>query len=190
MPSNIEIKARLSHHGRLQRQAIALSGTTGTRLDQEDTFFNTACGRLKLRTLSPTYGELIYYEREDSRGPKPSTYSVAGTHEPAALKAILAAALGVRGFVRKQRLLFIIGQTRVHLDTVEGLGTFVELEWVMQPGQTLEEGSRAVAELMQQLEIPSTDLIAQAYVDLLTAVPSVPTHPSEFRCQDASFELT
>jgi predicted adenylyl cyclase CyaB len=64
---------------------------------------------------------------------------------------------------------YLLGQTRVHIDAVEGLGTFVELEWVMQPGQTHAEGVRAVAELMQRLEITEAELIAEAYIDLLSA---------------------
>ena len=144
-----------------------MSRTSGTLLSQEDTFFHTPQGRLKLRTLSPTQGELIYYERADATGPRPSRYQMIHTHLPGALKAALAAALGVRGSVRKQRRLYSVGQTRLHLDEVEELGVFVELEWVMQPGQTVETGTRVIAELMQHLEIADADLIAAAYIDLL-----------------------
>jgi predicted adenylyl cyclase CyaB len=172
MPANIEIKARVRHYARLQALAAALSGTTGTLLNQEDVFFHTPRGRLKLRISSPTHGELIYYERADTAGPRPSHYTIASVQDPAALQATLVAALGVRGIVRKQRWLYIVGQTRVHLDTVEGLGTFVELEWVMRSGQTVEEGRQAVAELMHQLEIADTDLVSGAYVDLGTTLPS------------------
>jgi adenylate cyclase class IV len=167
MPVNIEIKARVRDPVLLRALVEALSSTSGTLLSQEDTFFHTPQGRLKLRTLSSTQGELIYYERADATGPRPSRYQVVRTHLPDALKATLAAALGVRGSVRKQRWLYSVGQTRVHLDEVEGLGMFVELEWVMQPGQTVETGTRVIAELMQHLEIAATDLIAGAYIDLL-----------------------
>jgi predicted adenylyl cyclase CyaB len=68
--------------------------------------------------------------------------------------------------------MYLLGQTRVHIDAVEGLGTFVELEWIMQPGQTQAQGVRAVAELMQRLEITEAELVAGAYIDLLS--PSVP----------------
>lgn len=44
------------------------------------------------------------------------------------IQAVLSDALGVKGEVRKERRLFMIGQTRVHLDQVEGLGHFMELE--------------------------------------------------------------
>jgi predicted adenylyl cyclase CyaB len=165
--ANIEIKARVARYDHLQRAVAALSDTPATRLDQEDTFFQTQRGRLKLRTYSHTHGELIYYERADTPGPKPSHYSIIATPEPAALKALLAAALGVRGVVRKQRILYTVGQTRVHLDTVTGLGRFVELEWVMGAGQTVAEGHQAVTELMQRLAILPADLITGAYIDML-----------------------
>ena len=169
MPLNIEIKARVHNAARLHTLAAALSHTAGTLLCQEDTFFHTPQGRLKLRTLTPTHGELIYYERTDAAGPRASRYTIAPIPTPAALNATLAAALGVRGVVRKQRWLYLVGQTRVHIDEVEGLGTFVELEWVMQPGQIHAEGSRVVAELLQRLEIDEAELIAEAYIDLLSA---------------------
>ena len=174
MSANIEIKARAVQYDHLQRVVAALSDTAATRLEQEDTFFHTARGRLKLRTYSPTHGELIYYERADTPGPKPSHYSITATPEPRALKALLAAALGVRGIVHKQRLLYTVGQTRVHLDTVTGLGRFVELEWVMRSGQTVDEGKQAVAELMQRFAILPADLIAGAYIDLLAPSDRTP----------------
>jgi predicted adenylyl cyclase CyaB len=169
MPENLEIKARVKHFARTQALATALSGAPGILLHQEDTFFHSARGRLKLRVFSPTQGELIYYERHDTSGPKPSHYVIAVTPDPAALKTVLTLALGVRGVVRKHRWLYIVGQTRVHLDEVEGLGSFVELEWLRQPSQTVAEGTRVVAELMQQLAIGEADLIAGAYIDLLAS---------------------
>lgn len=168
MPANVEIKARLRHFAHLQTLAVTLSGEPGILLHQEDIFFSTPQGRLKLRLISPDQGELIYYERGDLSGPKTSRYTIAAVPNPLALKDTLAAALGIRGVVRKQRLVYTIGQTRVHLDRVEGLGTFVEFEWVMQPGQTAAEGRRVVSELMRQFGIADQDLIAQAYVDMVS----------------------
>lgn len=167
MPSNIEIKARARYPAQLQALAEALSGAPGTLLHQEDTFSHTPQGRLKLRMFSPTQGELIYYEQDDAPGPKPSRYTVASAPDPVTLNMLLTAALGARGMVRKQRLLYRIGQTRVHLDNVEGLGAFVELECVLRLDQTVEEGTRVVTDLMQQLAIADADLVKGAYVDLI-----------------------
>lgn len=167
MATNIEIKARVTDLESLRKQVEALSDTAGELIPQEDTFFHTPSGRLKLRMMAPDNGQLIYYERSDKAGPKRSDYLISVTHEPESLEAVLSAALGVRGQVRKERWLYWAGHTRIHLDRVEGLGTFIELEVVLQPGQSAEEGRRAAEALMQQLGLQETDLIEGAYIDLL-----------------------
>jgi len=167
MPTNIEIKAEVKDTKKLRALIEKLSEVPGTRISQEDTFFHTPRGRLKLRTLSPEHGELIYYERDDVSGPKRSNYLVYTTSDPNSLKATLSASLGIRGVVRKQRSLYQVGQTRIHLDEVEGLGTFLELEVVLNPGQSEEKGATIAAELMAQLGIPESDLLEVAYIDLL-----------------------
>jgi adenylate cyclase class IV len=86
-------------------------------LEQEDTFFVCPRGRLKLRQFAGCpQAELIYYERPESSGPRESRYIVHPTADPEGLREVLSAALGVRGVVRKRRTVYLIGQTRVHLD--------------------------------------------------------------------------
>jgi predicted adenylyl cyclase CyaB len=167
LPANIEIKAKVRNFADLRRRAEDLSDTSMEVIPQEDTFFNTPHGRLKLRQLAPDRGQLVYYERSDSAGPKRSDYLIAETPDPASLKAALTAALGVRGVVRKTRFLYLVGQTRVHLDDVEGLGHFMELEVVMRPGQTDQEGQAIADDLMVKLGIEPTDLLEGAYMDLM-----------------------
>ncbi|KAK6292257.1 hypothetical protein J4Q44_G00368410 [Coregonus suidteri] len=128
MPSNVEIKARVSNATRLAERASQLSQSEGTVIRQQDTFFNCSTGRLKLRNLMDGRGQLIFYERPDCDGPKVSNYSISDTQDPEGLRTVLADSLGVKGEVRKERRLFLVGQTRVHLDTVEGLGHYMELE--------------------------------------------------------------
>ncbi|PKU28596.1 c-jun-amino-terminal kinase-interacting protein 2 [Limosa lapponica baueri] len=84
-------------------------------------------------------------------------------------QAVLGQALGVLGVVRKERLLYLVGQTRVHLDSVEGLGDFLELEVVLTEEQTVEDGERVAQQLMKELGIEEQDLISGAYLDLLLA---------------------
>ena len=80
---------------------------------------------------------------------------------------MLTAALGERAVVRKRRLLYHAGRTRIHLDEVEGLGCFCELEVALAPGDTVAGGERTAAALMERLGIGAADLVARAYVDLL-----------------------
>ncbi len=167
MPANIEIKARARNFADLRQRAEALSDTPAQVIAQEDTFFHTARGRLKLRQLAPDHGQLVYYERTDASGPKRSDYMIAESSEPAALKAALTAALGVRGVVRKRRSLYLVGQTRVHLDEVEGLGEFMELEVVLRPEQSDAEGQAIAQDLMTRLDVQEEDLLEGAYMDLM-----------------------
>lgn len=169
MPANIEIKARTRDFADLRQRAEALSKAPPTIIPQEDTFFNVPQGRLKLRQLAPDHGQLVYYQRTDSSAPKRSNYLLADTSDPTALKTALTAALGVRGVVRKTRHLYMVGQTRVHLDEVEGLGEFMELEVVLRPNQSDLEGQAIARDLMTRLGVQEEDLIEGAYMDLLEA---------------------
>uniref|UniRef100_A0A665TFV7 Si:ch211-156b7.4 n=1 Tax=Echeneis naucrates TaxID=173247 RepID=A0A665TFV7_ECHNA len=167
MPSNVEIKAKVGDPTAFAEKAVRLSQSEGEIIRQQDTFFNCSRGRLKLRDFTDGSGQLIFYERPDTDGPKLSRYSISPTNDPQSLQTVLSDALGVRGSVRKERRLFLIGQTRVHLDTVEGLGHYMELEVVMRPDQTVEEGQQVAEELMEQLEVSQESLVTGAYVDLL-----------------------
>ncbi len=169
MPANIEIKAYARNFGEICRRAESLSDGPVKIVPQEDTFFNTPRGRLKLRVLSGDRGELIYYTRPDLEGPKRSDYHISITTEPANLKRVLELAYGTRGVVRKTRYLYHVGQTRVHLDDVEGLGQFMELEVVLREGQSDAEGQAIAEDLMSRLGVEISDLVEGAYIDLLEA---------------------
>ena len=167
MPANIEIKARVKDFSSLKVRAESLSDTPLQVIPQEDTFFNVPKGRLKLRELAPDLAQLVWYARANDSGPKRSDYQIYETSDPESLKSILALALGVRGVVRKTRYLYLVGQVRIHLDDVEGLGYFMELEVVMQPGQSDAEGQIIAEDLMKKLGIDSADLLDSAYMDLI-----------------------
>ncbi|XP_053800231.1 uncharacterized protein LOC128788915 [Vidua chalybeata] len=141
----------------------------GQVLLQTDTFFRVPRGRLKLRRTQDGRGELIFYERPDSAGPKLSRFSITPTADPEGLQAVLSQSLGVLGTVRKERLLFLLGQTRLHLDRVQGLGDFLELEVVLRPEQSEEDGQRLARELLRELGVGERDLVSGAYLDLLLA---------------------
>jgi len=167
MGSNVELKARVRDPDAVRALAEGISDTAAQVIRQEDTFFHVPSGRLKLRRLAPDRGELIYYERPDAAGPSRSDYVIHATAAPETLKEALARALGVRGVVRKTRRLYMAGQTRIHLDEVEGLGSFLELEVVLRDGQTTEEGRAVAAGLMDALGVTGADLVGEAYIDLL-----------------------
>jgi predicted adenylyl cyclase CyaB len=167
MPANIEIKAHARAPAEIRSRAEALSGSAAETLQQEDVFFNVDRGRLKLRRLRDDYGQLIYYERVDQVAAKRSDYYLAETSHPEDLLQVLKLAYGIRGVVRKQREIWLVGQTRVHLDDVEQLGHFVELEVVLTPGQSNSQGEAVAGRLMEALGIDKRDLLDGAYIDML-----------------------
>jgi adenylate cyclase class IV len=174
MGRNVEIKARVGDPDRVRRLAARIAGGEPEVLRQDDTFFVAGRARLKLRRLRGGRGELIAYDRPDGRGPRASIYRVLVTERPDDLGELLGDALGVRGRVRKTRELYLAGQTRIHLDDVDGLGHFLELEVVLRPGQSDEDGMRVARELMARLEVPESALVPVAYVDLLDAATDSP----------------
>ena len=166
MPRNIEIKARVDSIEKLIDRVAAIADQGPIELVQDDTFFVCTTGRLKLRMFSPEHGELIYYRRPDQRGPKESFYLRAPTTAPECLREALSLACGMAGQVRKRRTLFLVGRTRVHLDRVDMLGDFLELEVVLNDDEPADVGHREARQLMDRLGIDASRLIEGAYVDL------------------------
>lgn len=175
MPRNIEIKARISSVEALRPRAEALAGAPAQLIVQDDSFFSVPHGRLKLREFADGSAELIHYHRADSTEAKASDYVRVPAPEPAALREALARACGLQGRVQKQRWLCLVGATRIHIDRVQGLGDFMELEVVLQDGQTDAEGQAIAEALMLQLGLGSSgnpaenpaERLAGAYLDLL-----------------------
>jgi predicted adenylyl cyclase CyaB len=126
---------------------------------------------MKLRKFSDTDGELIFYQRPDLAGPKASCYVRVPTASPDTLREALAMAYGVIGQVRKDRTLFMLGRTRIHLDRVAGLGDFLELEVVMADSEPVETATVLAEEIMHQLQVSTEQLVSGAYVDLPTQAP-------------------
>ena len=167
MARNIEIKARVADMTALRERAVAIADEGPVEIRQDDTFFACERGRLKLRAFSTEEGELIFYRRTDQQGPKESFYVRTPTPAPDSLREALTLAYGEVGRVRKRRTLFMAGRTRIHLDEVEGLGDFMELEVVLREGERTEDGVREAEALMAKLQVQTSQLIDRAYVDLL-----------------------
>lgn len=167
MPRNVEIKARVSDPAILTAKAKALAGEDGSFSQQVDTFFNATNGRLKLRNIQGEKAKLIHYDRPDQSGPKLSDFLITCVEDADGLKKVLANAVGIKGEVRKTRHLIMCDQTRIHIDDVEGLGHFMELEVQLREDQTIEDGERIAEDIMGKLGINKEDLITGAYMDLL-----------------------
>lgn len=167
MPANIEIKARVSDPQAFLTRARTLTCAEPETILQTDTFFHCETGRLKVREFADGTGELISYHRPDAEGPKTSSYAIARTTDAGALRDVLGATLKVLGVVRKKRLLLMAGRTRIHLDEVEGLGSFMELEVVLTEDDDPKDGEKEAADLMAKLGVVPDDLVRGAYIDLM-----------------------
>ena len=170
MARNIEIKARIESVALLTPKVAELASEGPIEIAQDDTFFNCVTGRLKLRAFSNDAGELIFYRRVNQTGPKESFYLRSPTSSPETLRESLSLAYGQIGRVRKYRTLFLVGRTRVHLDRVEDLGHFLELEVMLVDDESPEQGIREASDLMDHLGIQPSQLIEGAYLDLLLSL--------------------
>jgi homotetrameric cytidine deaminase len=174
---NLEIKARDSDPGRSLERALALGAEDRGEIVQRDTYFARASGRLKLREQTPGGAELIQYRRPDEAGPRVSDYRIVPA--PEGLGAALDAALGTVAVVEKRRRLLIADGVRIHLDRVEGLGEFVELEAVGH------DDTAAIDRLRAELGIADDALVAGSYADLLLDAPAALLGAAEAAMQNA-----
>ena len=173
MPRNIEIKTRIDSVNALLPRAQAVSGGRPETIHQDDTFFRVPDGRLKLREFADGSAELIHYHRPDSGDAKASDYVRVPVADASALREALARGCGLLGRVRKERVLLLVSDggftTRIHLDRVEGLGDFMELEVVLQDGQSDADGADVANRLMQALGLGHAERMSGAYLDLCAA---------------------
>jgi homotetrameric cytidine deaminase len=162
---NVELKALDPDPVRSLAACRELGAEDRGVLRQRDTYFRTRSGRLKLREEEPGGATLIQYDRPDEASARESRYRLTRVDDPRALRASLDAALGTLVVVDKERHLLLWEGVRIHLDTVAGLGAFVELEGVAPPDSDLSAEREKVARLQQALGI--TEVLTDSYADRL-----------------------
>jgi homotetrameric cytidine deaminase len=169
---NVELKARDPDPARSLERALALGAEDKGEIRQRDTYFRAARGRLKLREQeaggSPFWDELIEYSRPDSPDARTSSYQRVPVADAEPLRDALDAAYGTLVTVTKRRRLLLWDGVRIHLDEVEGLGSFLEFEAVAEAGAPdLRAEHEKVERLRGLLGIEDGDLVATSYSDLL-----------------------
>lgn len=171
---NSEIKARCTDQAAVRRYLQAHNAEFRGTDHQVDTYFQVHDGRLKLRQ-GPIENNLIFYRRADTDGPKQSTIHLAPVEPESTIGTVLTAALGVRAVVDKQREIYFIDNVKFHIDTVKGLGEFVEIEAISADGsKTAQELEQQCAHYMHELGIRATDLVVGSYSDLLGTAAANP----------------
>lgn len=165
MPVNMEIKARCKDPN-LARAVLKALEADFIGLDrQKDIYFNVPVGRLKLRTGN-IENALIHYDRADQEGPKSSHVTLFTTTEGNALLDILERSLGIKAVVDKEREIYFLGHVKFHVDKVESLGDFVEIEVIDRDGNIPHEQLLATCrEYMRALDISEEDLVSDSYSD-------------------------
>jgi predicted adenylyl cyclase CyaB len=164
---NIEIKASTGRVDAIRQYLVENKAAFKGTDFQTDTYFNTSKGRLKLREGN-IENNLIYYERENKAGPKQSNFSLVAIPDAKALKEILAAATGIKVVVEKKREIYFIGNVKFHLDTLEQLGSFVEIEASNKYAPLSTGALKAQCDFyVQAFGIAEEDLITISYSDML-----------------------
>jgi adenylate cyclase class 2 len=164
---NVEIKARCSDSNKLRALLGSWKAISKGTDHQIDTYFKVNDGRLKLREGS-IENYLIYYSRENIAGPKQSHVSLFPTTPNSPLKELLVKSLSILAVVDKQREIYFVENVKFHLDTVEGLGTFVEIEAIDMDGSLGKDKLYEQCTFyLAQFEIKNEDLLEVSYSDLL-----------------------
>lgn len=168
---NVELKARDPDPARTLALALQAGAEDLGEITQRDTYFSGARERLKLREQEPGDSELIAYGRPDETQARVSEYRRVPVDDAQALREALDAGLGTLVIVEKRRRLLLLDGVRIHLDEVEGLGSFLELEAVAPEGSDLSAERDKVERLRGELGVDDANLVAAGYADLLLDGP-------------------
>ncbi len=171
---NVEIKARCADHQAVRDVLKSLESRLVGLDRQIDTYFHVPVGRLKLRE-GTIENSLIHYQRADQSGPKTSDVLLYRVAPDPALKDVLSRALGVLVVVDKLREIHFVDNVKIHLDTVEGLGTFLEIEAIDADGSHSESALQAQCEaFMEHFFVSGDDLMQDSYSDMLLRLQAGP----------------
>jgi len=165
MPINLEIKARISDPKSAMKIARSINAQRVGSLDQKDTYYQVLHGRLKLRQHGNGRSELIFYNRREKSYQRKSKFQIYPLDDSAQLHDLLRQALGVVGVVEKKRRLFLFKGTRIHIDDVKELGSFLEFEAPVK--SDLTSAKNALNFLIDKFHIHQQDFITGSYIDYL-----------------------
>lgn len=170
----VELKAQVDDLDIIRKRLSTIGAQYTGTYRQIDSYFEVPRGRLKLREVKEdNESKLIYYERKNVAGPKGSSVYILQIKNPEFLKALLERTLKTGITVRKVREIYHHEGTRIHLDTVENLGTYVEFERETSAdrGSITSEDLQILKELKEKLGISRENLEKLSYSDLLLQTP-------------------
>lgn len=166
---NIEIKAPLPDRSAVEAKLERLGARNEWTQKQRDTFYAVPKAWLKLREHVDGEAELIAYHRSTATAEaRPSDYERAPIDDAERWKRLFGKVLEIETVVEKERTLWIISHTRVHLDRVAGLGDFLELETVLD-GVDEESGRAETETIIDSLGLERGSFLTMSYRDMLVA---------------------
>lgn len=169
MPRNVEVKARVADLGAARAVAEGLGARHEWTDVQVDRYYRLDGGpRLKLRTCGRGPAELIRYDRPEATAVRTSAYEITRPRDEARGVCLVPEGEPL-AVVRKRRELWLLDNVRIHLDAVDGLGTFLELEAVVDGAHDEATCGRQVEGLLDALGILPSDCVRASYGDLLRA---------------------
>jgi adenylate cyclase, class 2 len=167
--TNIEIKARTKNPVLIREILLEHHAEFKGTDDQTDTYFKVNTGRLKLRQGN-IENNLIYYRRNDQAGPKQSDFRLTPVHNSEGLLQVLSEALDVLTVVKKKREIYFIDNVKFHIDELNGLGWFVEIEaGNIHSDVPVKKLNEQCNYYMNLLGIKEEDLVSDSYSDIKLA---------------------
>jgi len=164
---NLEIKARTDNADHVRRKLYEHGADYRGKDHQIDTYFEIKSGRLKIREGN-IEKSLIYYERENIADPKGSKVLLYNTERVDELKHILLRVLDVKVIVDKIREIYFIENVKFHIDTVNSLGEFIEIEIINTDDTININRMRELCHFyMREFNILEKHLIHVSYSDLI-----------------------
>lgn len=162
----IEIKARSADSSKIRSLLKSHQADFKGVDHQTDTYFNVPNGRLKLREGN-IENSLIHYHRPNIDGPKNSKVTLYKSNPDSTLKNVLTNALGIKVVVKKEREIYFIENVKFHIDTVESLGHFIEIEAIGTQEDSIERLQEQCTHYMELFQVEKDDLVTHSYSDLL-----------------------
>jgi adenylate cyclase class IV len=163
---NVEIKCQL----RDRELALAICKQRGARvldtLDQRDTYYDVPRGRLKRRETAGQLTQWVEYHRPDEAAARASNYALLDAR--AVAERYDLSTLRERTVVQKRRTLLMEGDVRIHLDQVDGLGQFLELEALVNERQNDAQAASALEDLLLALKPALGETCSESYADLVS----------------------
>ena len=168
MKKNLELKVELEDFSDILQNIASLGVKEAGILYQVDKYFLIGKKRLKLRNMNGEF-QLIYYSRPNTQESKLSQYYVFGftNKQGVVIEKILNVFFAVKAVVSKKRTLYLYKHTRIHLDKVENLGNFLELETVFNRKDPQYDFYHEHNAVIDTLGLPRYKKIKSSYSDLI-----------------------